>query len=240
MKKFLLFAAFAVALFASCEEENLVDANNKEVSGYVDLKLPSGTLWATCNVGATSPGEHGVYFAWGETTSQPSNHFDWDSYKLCDRTYNTLTKYFFKTSEGIGTPDNQKVLSSDDDAATANWGSSWKMPTMEQFEELSNPKYCKWTWSHKGSAAGYMIVAADPAVSSDTLFLPASGYGYLGGRTEGNSTGHYWTSQVNTADAHLARSISFNSKMILTENVFSENMHQSFRCYGLTVRPVRK
>ena len=104
---------------------------------YVDLGLPSGLLWATCNVGATSPEDYGDYFAWGET--QPKDTYEWSTYQYCNGSYNTLTKYCSNSSYGYnGFTDNLTTLLPEDDAATANWGGNWRMPTKEEFQELYN------------------------------------------------------------------------------------------------------
>ena len=99
-----------------------------ETHEWVDLGLPSGTLWATCNVGANSPEEYGDYFAWGETTTKSS--YSWSTYKYCKGSSSTMTKYC--TSSYYGTVDNKTELEPSDDAATANWGSEWQMPSLEQ------------------------------------------------------------------------------------------------------------
>ena len=92
---------------------------------WVDLGLPSGTLWATCNVGANSPEEYGDYFAWGET--QTKNVYNWGVYRLCGGSQNTMKKYC--TNSSYGMVDNLTALESEDDAATVNWGSEWQTPT---------------------------------------------------------------------------------------------------------------
>ena len=124
---------------------------------YVDLGLPSGTLWATCNVGADSPEDYGDYFAWGET--QPKDTYDWSTYQYCNGSYNTLTKYsveFFDswyeqyTNYGYnGFIDNLTTLLPEDDAATANWGADWRMPTKKDLARALPkhdlyPDYPKW------------------------------------------------------------------------------------------------
>ena len=115
-----------------------------EVHAYVDLDLPSGTLWATCNVGASSPEENGDYFAWGETTghNDGKNNFNWSTYKWCKGSSSTLTKYCCESSSGYeGFTDNKMELDLEDDAAYVNWGPAWRMPSKEQFEELFNRSY---------------------------------------------------------------------------------------------------
>ena len=110
---------------------------------YVDLGLPSSLLWATCNVGADSPGDYGDYFAWGETSTKSS--YDMDTYKYCKGSYDTQTKYCNDSSYGYsGFTDELTVLESSDDAATANWGGSWRMPTHAEWKELCNTDNCTW------------------------------------------------------------------------------------------------
>ena len=102
---------------------------------WVDLGLPSGTLWATCNVGANAPEEYGDYFAWGETQSK--DYYYWDTYQYCMGSSATMTKYCNKSNYGYnGFTDNLTTLLPEDDAATANWGTDWRMPTRDEWDEL--------------------------------------------------------------------------------------------------------
>ena len=121
---------------------------------YVDLGLPSGTLWATMNIGANAPGESGDYFAWGET--EPKDYYDWTTYKWCNSTSSGVIKYCTNSSDGHnGFTDGKTELDPADDAAYVNWGHSWRMPTMEQIQELV--ENCSWQWTgrgQKGTGAG--------------------------------------------------------------------------------------
>ena len=100
---------------------------------WVDLGLPSGTLWATMNVGASSPEGYGDNFAWGETA--PKNVYNWSTYQWCMGSYDTFTKYCNISSYGYnGFTDNKLELDPEDDAATANWGPEWCMPSQEQIQ----------------------------------------------------------------------------------------------------------
>lgn len=152
---------------------------------YVDLGLPSGTLWATCNVGATSPEEYGDYFAWGETT--PKSTYDWSNYKYCNGTNKTLTKYCTKSS--YGTVDNKIVLEPYDDAAYINWGKEWRMPTDLQLDELINNSYTTTKSSTWNGINGQMIISN---TNSNFIFLPAAGYCSLLLNDDG-SKGFYWS-----------------------------------------------
>ncbi len=93
---------------------------------WVDLGLPSGTLWATTNIGAENPEDNGYLIAWGET--EPKETYSWATYQHYDSASGQLTKY--------NLADGLTELEPEDDAATENWGSGWKMPTKEQFDEL--------------------------------------------------------------------------------------------------------
>ena len=136
---------------------------------YVDLGLPSGTLWATCNVGANSPEEYGDYFAWGET--QPKATYTWSTYKWCNGEYNKLTKYCNESYYGYkGITDDLTTLQAGDDPARANWGGGWCTPTQNQWHELLMHTTNKW------SAWNGVVGRLFTAKNGQTLFLPAAGY----------------------------------------------------------------
>lgn len=133
---------------------------------WVDLGLPSGTLWATSNVGADVPGEYGDYFAWGETT--PKAEFNFENYKYYDNATKRYTKYYFNSNDGTG--DNKTRLDVEDDAARANWGERWSMPSFEQMKELI--KYCTRQWSCQDGNIGTLFTSEK---NGKTIFLPAAG-----------------------------------------------------------------
>ena len=148
---------------------------------YVDLGLPSGTLWAKCNVGAKTETEYGDYFAWGET--KPKNEYSWENYKFGDE--NNLTKY--------NDEDKLTELELKDDAANVNMGSAWCIPTKEQFEELFklDKKFIK---NYNDTNVPGMLFTSE---NGNTLFLPA---GNLHGRVIGGSydteNGIYWANVI--------------------------------------------
>jgi hypothetical protein len=125
---------------------------------FVDLGLPSGTLWATCNVGANAPEEFGGYFAWGEVEGK--DFYSWENYKWGTR-YN-LTKY--------NSVDKLLVIEPIDDAATANWGQNWCMPSVEQWKELKF--YCKETEMDSAGVHGSLFVSRK---NGNSIFFPFSG-----------------------------------------------------------------
>ena len=208
--------------------KNFINTLAAAMDEYVDLGLPSGTLWATCNVGANSPEEYGDYFAWGET--KPKTTYNWSTYKY--GSYSRLRKYCKNSS--YGTVDNKTELEPSDDAATANWGSEWQMPSEEQYDELINSSYTTTTWTTLNGVNGRMIVSKS---NGNSIFLPAAGYRFDTSLHDAGSDGNYWSrslyaSPLNTSDNSIkAYYLGFNSSSIYTS--------YNYRCYGLSVRPVR-
>ena len=191
---------------------------------YVDLGLPSGLLWATCNVGADSPEDYGDYFAWGET--QPKDTYNWSTYQYCNGSYNTLTKYCNNSSYGYnGFTDNLTTLLPEDDAATANWGGNWRMPTKEEWEELYNNTTV--TWTTQNDVNGRLFTASN----GNSLFLPAAGYPWNDELYDAGSYGYYWSSSLYTGRPYGAWHFYFGSGYAGVE--------YSSRGDGLSVRAVR-
>ena len=201
--------------------------------GYVDLGLPSGLKWATCNVGATKPEEHGNYYAWGETKTKTT--YDLNTYKWATATYDaevdwwsleTLTKY--NTDSDYGTVDNKTVLELADDAARANWGGAWRMPTDAEWTELRTN--CTWTWTddYNGTGVAGRIVTSN--INGNSIFLPAAGYRGYDYLDDASNDGYYWSSSLNTDDPYHAWDVNF----------VSVNVSRDYdgRYYGLSVRPV--
>ncbi len=159
-----------------------VESSPQPQHEYVDLGLPSGTLWATCNVGANSPEEYGDYFAWGET--EPKEVYTWENYKWCNGTFDSMIKYCIFSK--FGTVDNKTVLDLDDDAAYVNWGVSWRMPSWDQMEELRAE--CTWTWTTLNGINGRLVTGPN----GNTLFLPAAGVRSGSELYDAGSEGLYW------------------------------------------------
>ncbi len=214
-------------------EERKVNSNGHD---YVDLGLPSGLLWATCNVGATKPEEYGDYFAWGETEpyyteghaqdnpcenwKSDKSGYNWSNYKWCNGSFCSQTKYC--TSSTYGKVDNKTVLDAADDAAAANWGGSWRMPTTEEQQELLNN--CTWTWTSKNGVIGYNVVGPN----GYSIFLPAAGYRLDSYLILAGSLGCYWSSSLSTSDSNFAYGLNFNS----------DSYGYGYRYFGRSVRPV--
>ena len=191
---------------------------------YVDLGLPSGLLWATCNVGADSPEDYGDYFAWGET--QPKDTYNWSTYQYCNGDYNTLTKYCNNSSYGYnGFTDDLTTLLPEDDAATANWGSDWRMPTEEEWQELYNNTTV--TWTTQNGVNGRLFTASN----GNSLFLPAAGSRYDSSLNDAGTYGYYWSSSLDTGNPSSAWYFYFDSG--------GYYVGSNLRYYGQSVRGVR-
>ena len=135
---------------------------------WVDLGLPSGTLWATCNVGAEKPEEYGDYFAWGET--EPKECYDWETYKHCAGSSKTQTKY--NPDSEYGTVDDKAELDTEDDAAFVNWGEDWCIPNMNQCTEILDDDNTTTKWTTRYGVHGSLIISK---FNGKSIFLPAAG-----------------------------------------------------------------
>ena len=199
------------------------DPGNHE---YVDLGLPSGLLWATCNVGANSPEEYGDYFAWGET--QPKDEYLWCNYQYANG-YSwqdpQLTKYCSDSSCGYnGFTDSLTTLLSEDDAATANWGNGWRMPTKEEWQELLDNTTN--TRATQNGVNGRLFTAPN----GNSLFLPAAGCRYGSGFNYAGY-GFYWSRSLNVGCPDVAWILYFLD--------YNSDIGGDTRDGGRSVRPVR-
>ena len=169
---------------------------------YVDLGL--SVKWATCNVGASSPEDYGDYFAWGETK----------------------TKSTFKESNSVtyGKQMSDIKGNSQYDAARANWGGSWRLPTKKEMEELKNK--CTWTWTTQSGVKGYKVTGPN----GNSIFLPAAGYSRGSSLNRAGEYGLYWSSTPNENDTNRAYNLFFYSS--------NQNVSWYGRDNGLSVRPV--
>lgn len=198
---------------------------------YVDLGLPSGTLWATCNLGANKPEEYGDYFAWGEI--HPKTKYGWGTYK-----YSKTKKRLFKTEELItkycgevefgydGFTDGLAELQASDDAAAANWGNGWYTPKREQWDELMANTNSEWTT--RNGVEGRLFTSKK---NGQTLFLPAAGNRWESELNNAGSFGYYWSSSLRTSCPDYAWYFYFRSGRT--------GVYGSHRGYGRSVRAVR-
>ena len=205
---------------------------------YVDLGLPSGVKWATCNLGATAPEGYGDYYAYGETSTYYSSQspltwksgksagYAWTSYQWCTAVnaydYN-MTKY--------NTSDKKAVLDLADDAARANWHGTWRVPTAAEWQELLDN--CTWTRTTQNGVVGRLVKSK---INNKSIFLPAAGTMYLTELNDTGTGGYYMSSSVDTDTPIYAKYMYFdyiNQKEYL---FFSKGTRNN----GRSVRPVFK
>lgn len=213
--------AAAIDFIKTMEKMEIEDDSDLNIHEYVDLGL--SVKWATCNVGATKPEEYGDYFAWGET--QPKSNYDWSTYKWCNGNNTTLTKY--NTSSSYGTVDNKTTLEAADDAARANWGGSWRMPTDAELTELR--EQCTWTWTTQNGVEGYKVVSK---TNGNSIFLPARHVDIGDCLDCIDVLGNYWSSSLYMGSPNCAYELYFDPRGgVMLDPV-------NLRYYGQSVRPV--
>ncbi len=263
MKKLLfLAAAFSTGLAATAQMNITVQLQNGQTfvhenvsqiafsqtsvsssHDYVDLGLPSGTLWATCNVGAGAPEEYGDFFAWGEVEPKINKGYSWATYKWMkegESRSKYITKYQFADDMTSGCwynndffiGDGMTELEAADDAATVNWGDDWQTPSYDQIAELENADNTTSVWTAVNGVLGRMVYGTKTGYTDKCIFLPATGdYEDDSHNGEGNY-GRYWSRS-------LSHSYSDYSYILEADNG-SLNKTDRSRCNGSAVRPVRK
>ena len=188
---------------------------------YVDLGLPSGLKWGTCNIGASSPEEYGGYYAWGETTTKSSY----------DKS-NSLTHYKrdseLRSAGIVGASGN---LTMQYDAARANWGGSWRIPTKTECQELKDR--CVWNWTSQNGHTGYKVVGPN----GNSIFLPAAGDGFGMSVFDVGKDGSYHSS-TRSGNLRIPDSGSIMDAFVISFSPDSITVQQLFRYVGRQVRPV--
>lgn len=235
-KNILLMMAFSMSFFmlTSCsKDDDYYDDGTSKSTHYlkcpdthhphaIDLGLPSGTKWACCNVGATSPKGYGGHYAWGETREK--SYYDWGSYNWYNASTDRIIKYC--TNPDYGNVDNKTVLDLSDDVANVRMGSHWRMPTIEQLEELKDN--CIPTWTQQNGVNGILVTGKN----GGQIFLPAASdrnfdyLGYVG------SSGHYWSSSLEPNVDYSTYVLNFG----MSGNGWY--WRNEGRCVGLSVRAV--
>ena len=230
---YMLAIDYNTGLYTKYTKVTEQDGNHQ----YVDLGLPSGTLWATCNLGAEKPEEAGDYYAWGETVpygqvdesnaqnykqtgSYTKEKYDWNTYKWCNGSSSTLTKY--------NSTDSKAELDPEDDAAYVNWGSSWRIPTIAQLEELMNTKYTKITTVTRNGVSGRKITSL---TNGNSIFIPCLGYRYAGCHSDFSGS-NCWSRNLQSGLPQYAQYFIFRTD---TQDAKSHTA----RYYGYSIRPVR-
>lgn len=190
----------------------IANQSNQKVSNtfkgheYVDLGL--SVMWATCNIGASKPSDYGNYFAWAETNPYSSD-------------------YNYEGSKAYGNNILNITGSKNYDAATAIWGTGWRIPTKAEFKELINK--CKWVWTSQNGQKGYEIIGPN----QKTIFLPAAGLCMGSSYINGNEKGTYWSATADPNDNERAYALNFK------ENDVMKSEGYEWRGYwGYSIRPV--
>ncbi len=189
----------------------------------VDLGLPSGTLWAPYNVGATAPEEFGSHFAWAET--EPKADYSADTYKYGtsdDGELGSITKYCIHSE--MGTVDGKKKLEPQDDAATVNWGGDWRTPTDSELQELIDN--CTLEWATVNGVKGYKVIGKN----GNSIFLPAAGF-YDYELAFANELGIYSSSILSSMGSVAAYALVMGDGQ-------EPEIEDYERVYGYSVRPV--
>lgn len=195
---------------------------------YVEI---GGIKWATMNIGANSVTDRGLYFQWGDaqgyTASEVGSgsgqkYFGWEDYKYTNDGGTTITKY--------NSTDGKTVLDLSDDAARANWGGSWRMPTTAEYAALGNAVNTAWTASYQGSGVAGLVCTAK-ADSSKVLFFPACGACSRGSVTSAGSFGLYWSSSPIVNYIYRSYYLYSNSGNVNWQST-------SNRCDGFSIRGV--
>ena len=194
--------------------------NNGELTGvingheWVDLGLPSGLKWATCNVGASEAEEFGNYYAWGET--EPKSEYT---------SINSLTyKVSFRKLKKSGIIDDSGTLTKEYDVASVNWGEEWRMPTIDEYQELISQ--CNWNFASFNGVNGYLVTGPN----NKNIFLPAAAFQQNTTIENVGDFGDYWSSTVVRELSGVAHSLGYSSK--------SHGRRRYARYAGRTIRPV--
>ena len=225
-----IYGIIAMTLMLSCnnngkndtESHNRIgkETKNKELTGtigdheWVDLGLPSGLKWATCNVGASAPEEYGDYYAWGET--EPKTDYT---------TISSLTyKISFRKLKNSGIVDESGNLTKEYDVASTTWGDSWRMPTDDEFQELISS--CKWNFAAMNGINGYLVTGPN----NKNIFLPAAAFRQNSTVENLGEFGDYWSSTVVKELSGVSCSLGYSSK--------TYGRRRYARYAGRTIRPV--
>lgn len=223
MKKFFLMALsfiFVGTVGNAKVTGNENDAKTPDGVEAVDLGL--SVKWANMNVGATKDSGFGSYFAWGEI--KPKKFYSWGTYIWSKGDSQFLLKY--------STTDRKIQLTPSDDAARANWGGEWRIPTVDECEELVDPDKCSWEWTTKDGVNGYKVTGKK---TGNSIFMPITGFRFYGDVQFRAINGIYWSSTLYSGNPNKAWCIEFD---------FSDvNVHfgklSSNRFSGRCIRAVR-
>ena len=237
--RILLFCLLVLqSVISGAQEKTTIDGHE-----FVDLALPSGTLWATSNIGASSPASCGIFVSWGEVQQKDKTKYNWINYKHVSATQQKTgqrvtmqtptsykiqyKKYCFDPAKGV--VDKKLILDEADDAAIAHWGSNWCMPTVDQLEELI--ENCNWEMNRYDDKIGFTVTGSN----GNTIFFPM--YGILqpyisevnSRYLDNNVSGYFWTKSVHSTQ---------HGKLLKISNNGSCTIYNELKYRGANVRAV--
>lgn len=244
-----LLLSFSSLMFCGCDKEDpnaikmdtvnkgiqiITGADNKEYE-VVDLGLPSGNLWAKCNMGATSPEQTGSRYAWGEVEVKES--YSWKNYRWADGSDLDINKYC--TDRTVGTVDNKTKLDIEDEVTLSVMGEGWRIPTEDDFRELLTTRNCTAKWCKLNGVGGYLFTSTRKGYEDNSIFLPLAGM-------QDNTTirfeskyGWYWCNALyydtqnrkyNTKEA--------NALLLQHDDIDNHYMQSRPRSVGLPIRAI--
>ena len=223
MKRYFVMMLAAMVLWTVGYAKGEVKEDKAKSADAVEaVDLGLSVKWANMNVGAKKASGFGTYFAWGET--KPKEYYSWNTYVWSKGDSQFLTKY--------SPTDRKSQLAPSDDAAHANWGGDWRMPTVDEFEELVDPANCKWEWTMQDGVNGYKVTGKK---TGNSIFLPITGFRYYADTQFRSVMGIYWTSSLCQDNPNKAWCLEFNfSNVDVLEGKLSSN-----RFSGRCIRAVR-
>ena len=223
MKKIFIMALSLMFFGAAGHANvNVTDNEDKTPDGVEAVDLGLSVKWANMNVGATKDSGFGSYFAWGEV--KPKKYYSWGTYIWSQGDSKFLLKY--------STSDRRIQLTPSDDAARANWGGEWRMPTIEEYEELIDPAKCTWEWITKDGVNGYKVTGKK---TGNSIFLPITGFRFYEGVQYRAIKGVYWASMLYSGNPNKAWCLEFDfSDVDISFGKLSAN-----RFSGRCIRAVR-
>ena len=197
--------------------------------------------WASFNLGATKPEDYGDYFAWGETEPCYSSldplvwkpekpyGYNWMHYKWAMGSETTLTKYCSDAEYGYnGFTDGKISLDPEDDAAQVNLGDKWRMPTDQEWEELTSN--CSFVWTQQNGVSGFTVTSKKTGFTDKSIFLPAAGVWFWQNLNSAGSEGYYWSLTGYRDSQTCSYGFWFQSS--------GPGGCSLDRCYGFAIRPV--
>lgn len=205
------------------------------IAGHEAVDLGTGILWASVNLGAEKPSDYGRYYSWGETAVKQK--YTWGNYKWSDgfepqnaKDYEELKMTKYCLYKIYGTKDDKKVLEPADDAATQSWGSSWRMPTKAEVDDLLAK--CDWEWTRQEGLYGYEISSK---VTKKSIFLPAAGMIAADGSHNSAFMCNYWTSSLHDQNEQY---YAYSFVYLMDGKEDSRYISQTYRYLGMTIRAV--